>query len=53
MDIEILLALQEFRTGAGAGLADFFSKMTFLAELNTVLVIMAVLYWAVTKELGV
>ena len=52
MDIEILLALQEFRTGAGAGLADFFAKMTFLAELNTVLVIMAVLYWSVNKEIG-
>ena len=52
MDIEILLALQEFRTGAGAGLADFFAKMTFLAELNTVLVIMAVLYWSVNKEIS-
>ena len=29
MDIDILLALQEFRNGAGALLADFLSKMTF------------------------
>ena len=44
MDIDILLILQEFRNGAGSFLADFLSKMTFLGELNTVLVIMAVIY---------
>ena len=53
MDINILLALQQFREGAGSFLADFLLKMTFLGELNTVLVIMAVLYWGVSKELGV
>ena len=52
MDIDILLGLQEFRNGAGSFLADFFSKMTFLGELNTVLVIMALVYWAVSKDLG-
>ncbi len=52
MDIDILLALQEFRNGAGGFLADFFSKMTFLGELNTVLVIMAVVYWCVNKDFG-
>ena len=52
MDIDILLVLQEFRNGAGSILADFLSKMTFLAELNTVLVIMAVVYWALSKEFG-
>ena len=52
MDIEILLALQQFRNGAGGFLADFLLKMTFLGELNTVLVIMAIVYWAVNKELG-
>ena len=52
MDIDILLALQEFRNGAGAFLTDFMSKMTFLGELNTVLVIMAVIYWSIDKELG-
>ena len=35
MDIDILLALQEFRNGAGSFLTEFFSKMTFLGEINT------------------
>ena len=52
MDIDILLALQQFRNGAGAILSDFLLKMTFLGELNTVLVVMAVIYWSVSKELG-
>lgn len=52
MDISILLILQEFRNGAGAILADFFSKMTFFGELNTVLVIMAIIYWCISKEFG-
>jgi len=52
MDINILLALQDFRNGAGAFLADFMSKMTFLGELNTVIVIMAIIYWGVSKEFG-
>ena len=52
MDIDILLALQEFRNGAGAFLADFFSKMTFLGELHTVIVIMAAVYWCVNKDFG-
>ena len=52
MDIEILLFLQQFREGAGAFLSDFFLKMTFLGELNTVLVIMAIIYWSVSKDLG-
>ncbi len=53
MDIDILLGLQEFRNGGGGFLADFLKKMTFLGELNTVMVIMAVIYWCVHKELGV
>ncbi len=52
MDIEILLFLQEFRNNAGGFLTDFLSKMTFLTELNSVIVIMAILYWSVDKELG-
>ena len=52
MDIEILLALQNFREGAGAFLTEFLQKMTFLGELTTVLVIMAIIYWSVDKELG-
>lgn len=52
MDINILLLLQEFRESVGGFLTDFLSKMTFLGELNTVLVIMAVVYWCVSKEFG-
>ena len=52
MDINILLGLQEFRNGAGAFLADFLLKMTYFGELNTVLVIMAVIYLCVSKDVG-
>ena len=52
MDIDILLLLQAFRNGAGAFLADFLSKMTFLGELNTVIVVMAIIYWGINKDFG-
>lgn len=52
MDMGILLALQNFRNGAGAFLSDFVSKMTFFGELNTVLVVMAILYWCISKSFG-
>ena len=52
MDISALLGLQDFRNGAGGFLAEFLKKMTFLGELNTVLVLFAILYWCVHKELG-
>ena len=52
VDIDILLALQNFRNSGGDFLAEFFSKMTFLGEINTVLVIMAVVYWCVSKDFG-
>jgi undecaprenyl-diphosphatase len=52
MDINILLALQDFRNGVGAFLADFLSKMTFLGELSTSIVIMAVVYWCFSKDVG-
>ncbi|MBQ8093787.1 MAG: phosphatase PAP2 family protein [Clostridia bacterium] len=52
MDINILLALQDFRNGVGGILTDFLNKMTFLGELNTALVIMALVYWSVDKSLG-
>ncbi len=53
MDISILLALQDFRNGIGAILADFLTKMTYYCEMNTVLVIMAVIYWCVNKDFGI
>ena len=49
MDIQILLYLQEFREGAGAFLADFMAKMTFLGEINSAIVIMAIVYWCFSK----
>jgi membrane-associated phospholipid phosphatase len=52
MDISILLVLQEFRNGAGACLVDFMSKMSFIGEMNTVLIIMALIYWCVNKDFG-
>ena len=52
MDIEILLALQDFRNGPGAFLAGFLSKMTWLGELNTAIVILAPIYWCVSKDFG-
>ena len=53
MDIDILLALQAFRNGAGAFLASFLSKMTWYGEMNVVLIISGLIYWCVRKETGV
>ena len=52
MDIDILLILQEFRNGAGACLVDFMTKMSYIGEMNTVLIITALIYWCVNKEFG-
>ena len=52
MDIDILLILQQFREGVGAFLTDFFLKMSFLGEMDVVLIITGVLYWCVSKEFG-
>ena len=52
MDIAILLGLQDFRNGAGAFLAELMKKATFFGELNTTLIIFAILYWCIHKELG-
>ncbi|MBR0513694.1 MAG: phosphatase PAP2 family protein [Clostridia bacterium] len=52
MDIDILLALQDFRNGFGGGLVDFFRKMTFFGEVSVVPIIMAIIYWAVSKKYG-
>ena len=52
MDIDILLALQQFRDGIGAGLAEFFSKMTFFGELSVTPVLLAIVYWCISKEYG-
>jgi undecaprenyl-diphosphatase len=52
MDIDILLALQQFRNGIGGGLADFFSKMTFFGELAVTPVLLAIVYWCINREYG-
>ena len=52
MDISILLALQNIRNGAGGIFAEFLLKMTFFGEMNTVLILMSVIYWSVSKEFG-
>ena len=52
MDINILLALQNIRNGAGGIFAEFLLKMTFFGEMNTVLILMSVIYWSVSKEFG-
>ncbi len=52
MDIEILLVWQNFRNSIGGIFTDFFTKMSFIGEMNTVLIIMAIVYWCVSKEFG-
>ena len=52
MDIDILLILQQFREGAGAAFTDFFLKMSYIGEMAVVLIIIAEIYWCVSKEFG-
>ena len=52
MDIEILLALQRLRETLGAYPTDFFLKMSFIGEMNVVLIIIGAIYWCVSKEFG-
>ena len=52
MDMSFLLLLQAFRNGSGFFLVDFMKKMTFFGELNTTLVILAIIYWCISKDLG-
>ena len=52
MDISILLLLQEFRDGIGAVFTGFFTKMSYIGEMNVVLTIMAIIYWCVSKSFG-
>jgi len=52
MDINILLALQEIRNGFGEIFVNFFYKMTFAGNLDTVVVILAAIYWCFSKSYG-
>ena len=52
MDIDYLLVLQSFREGIGACLTEFLSKMTWFGEMNTCLILIGLIYWCVSKEIG-
>lgn len=52
MDISILLYLQEFRNGPGACLTAFMTKMSFIGEMGTVLILIGLIYWCVSKDYG-
>ena len=52
MDINILLFLQEFRNGAGSCLQKFMTKMSYIGEMETVLILTALIYWCVHKKIG-
>ena len=50
--MEFLLVLQSFRENAGSIFTAFFQKVTFFGELNTALVLLAIIYWCIDKETG-
>ena len=52
MDIAYLLLLQDFRNGPGACLVKFLSKMSYIGEMETVLIITALVYWCVSRDFG-
>ncbi|MBE6015203.1 MAG: phosphatase PAP2 family protein [Lachnospiraceae bacterium] len=52
MDINILLALQDFRNGVGSVFTSFMTKMSFIGEMETVLIIIALIYWCASKNFG-
>ena len=52
MDINILLILQDFRNGIGSVFTTFMSKMSYIGEMEVVLVIIALIYWCLSKSFG-
>ncbi len=52
MDMEYLLVLQQFREGMGQAFRDFFMQMSFLTDKETSIVIVAIIYWCVSKRYG-
>ena len=52
MDIRYLLLLQGFRERAGDFFTAFFQKMTFWGELSTALLVIAAVYWCLSKKYG-
>ena len=50
--MDFLLFLQNFRESSNGLFTAFFQKATFFGELNTVLVLLAIVYWCIDKETG-
>lgn len=52
MDIQILLALESFREGFGSIFRDFLFHMTLIAETSFIPLLLATIYWCISKEMG-
>ena len=52
MDITILSVLQTFREGTGSIFTEYLNKMTWYGDMNIVIVLMAIIYWSISKETG-
>ena len=52
MDITILLGLQSFREGVGSIFTEFLNKVTWFGDMNIVIVLIAIIYWSISKETG-
>ena len=52
VDISILLLLQDFRNGIGSVFTSFMTKMSLIGEMEVALIIIALLYWCVSKSYG-
>ena len=50
--MDFLFVLQSFRESAGGIFTAFFQKMTLFGELNTTLVLLAIIYWCIDKKTG-
>ena len=52
LDLYILLVLQAIREGAGSCLNDFFLTMSVIGQTDVIFLIMAAIYWSVSKRFG-
>jgi len=52
LDFNILLGWQAFRNGAGSCLTDFMTKMSYIGEMKTMLILTALIYWCVSRDFG-
>lgn len=51
--MEFLNVLQSFREDFGSIFTAFFQKVTFFGELNTALILLAIIYWCIDKKTGI